>query len=110
MISDELKRLRKQRHLTQQQLAEALNVSQSTIASWENGTRRPDINLLPLIADFYGVSINDIFQADFPIDEQQAPINDDQERILVQGFHTLSPENQIRAIAYLEGLLASQEN
>ena len=61
MMKDKLKSLRKSRGLTQEQLAEALHLSQSTITSWENGKRRPDISLLPSIAEFYGVSINDIY-------------------------------------------------
>lgn len=58
MINDELKRLRKMRGLTQAELAEELNVGQSTIASWENGSRRPDLDFLPILADFYGVPVD----------------------------------------------------
>lgn len=56
MMSDIIKKLRKEKRLTQMELAERLNVSQSTIASWENGKRRPDLDLIPIIADFFGVS------------------------------------------------------
>lgn len=56
MLKDELKRLRLARHLTQTQLGEALNVSQSTITSWERGTRQPTLDFIPTIAEFYGVS------------------------------------------------------
>ena len=57
MTSDILKRLRKARGLTQTQLSEALDVSQSTVAMWEAGTRRPDVESLRMLADFYGVSV-----------------------------------------------------
>ena len=61
MMKDIIRDLRKQKGITQEQLATALNVSQSTITSWENGKRRPDISLLPSIAAYFGVSINDIY-------------------------------------------------
>lgn len=61
MFKDELKRLRKQRGLSQIEFAEILNVSQSTITSWENGTRKPDIDMLPVIADYFGVSMNELY-------------------------------------------------
>ena len=61
MVGDELKRLRKQRNLSQIDLAEILNVSQSTITSWENGTRKPDIDMLPVIAEYFGVSTDELY-------------------------------------------------
>jgi transcriptional regulator with XRE-family HTH domain len=61
MFGDELKRLRKQRKMSQIDLADRLNVSQSTITSWENGTRRPDIEMLPVIADLFGVTTDELY-------------------------------------------------
>lgn len=56
MFKEMLKKLRKARGLDQSQLGEILNVSQSTIASWENGTRRPDLEMFRRIVDYFGVS------------------------------------------------------
>lgn len=61
MFKDELKRLRKQRRLSQIDLAEILNVSQSTITCWENGSRKPDIDMMPVIAEFFGVSTDELY-------------------------------------------------
>jgi transcriptional regulator with XRE-family HTH domain len=69
MLSDTLRYLRKSRGLTQVQLADALNVSQSTVASWENGSRRPDLDILPQIAKFYGVSADILLDGEMPSDD-----------------------------------------
>ncbi len=55
-----LKELRKGKELTQQQLAEKLNVSDRTVSRWETGSNMPDIAMLVEIADFYDVSIPEI--------------------------------------------------
>ena len=53
-----IKKLRKQRNLTQEQLAEAFSVSCQAISKWETATSYPDISLLPIIADYFGVSVD----------------------------------------------------
>lgn len=60
MLNDNIKTLRKKMGLTQVELAERLNVSQSTITSWENGTRRPDLDFLPVLAQIFGISVDDL--------------------------------------------------
>ena len=55
-----LKELRKAKGLTQEQLAEKLNVSSRTVSRWETGSNMPDISMLVQIADFYDVSIPEI--------------------------------------------------
>ena len=52
------KELRNTADLTQQEIARSLDVSQSTITMWENGKRRPDLETLELIADFFNVDLN----------------------------------------------------
>ena len=52
-----LKTLRKEKNLTQEQLAEHMGVSGRTVSRWETGNNMPDISLLVEIAEFYDVSI-----------------------------------------------------
>ena len=56
-IGSFLKALRKEKGLTQEQLAERLGVSARTVSRWETGSNMPDISLLLEIAEFYDVSI-----------------------------------------------------
>ena len=55
-----LKALRKEKNLTQEQLAEQLGVSNRTVSRWETGSNMPDISLLTEIAEFYDVSIPEL--------------------------------------------------
>ena len=48
-----LKALRKEKGLTQEQLAEKLAVSGRTVSRWETGSNMPDIGMLVVLADFY---------------------------------------------------------
>ena len=54
-------RLRKERGLTQEQLANELGISYQAVSKWENELSSPDISALPLLADIFGVSIDALF-------------------------------------------------
>ena len=51
-----LKTLRREKNMTQEQLAEQLGVSSRTVSRWETGSNIPDISLLAELAEFYDVS------------------------------------------------------
>lgn len=55
-----LKELRKEKNITQEMLAEKLNVSNRTVSRWETGSNMPDISLLVELSEFYHVSIPEI--------------------------------------------------
>ena len=59
-----LKELRKQKSLTQEQLAEYLNVSARTVSRWETGSNMPDLSILIEIADFYDVDIRELIDGE----------------------------------------------
>jgi transcriptional regulator with XRE-family HTH domain len=59
-----LKELRKEKKLTQEQLAEHFNVSNRTVSRWETGINMPDLSLLIEIADFYNVDIREILDGE----------------------------------------------
>jgi len=56
-----LEDIRKQRNITQEELAAALEVSRQTIGSLENGRYNPSITLAFKIARYFGLSIEEIF-------------------------------------------------
>lgn len=60
--------LRRQRGLTQDQLAEAMNVSPQAVSKWENDLSCPDITMLPGLADYFHVTIDFLMRGE-PADE-----------------------------------------
>lgn len=59
-----LKALRKEKDLTQEQLAEQFNISGRTVSRWETGKNMPDISILVELAEFYHVSIPEIIDGE----------------------------------------------
>ena len=60
-IGKNIAKLRKEKGWTQSELGQVLGVSNQAISKWESGTNMPDIVLLPLIADAFECSIDDLF-------------------------------------------------
>ena len=59
-----LKELRKEKVLTQEQLAERLNVSRRTVSRWETGSNIPDLDLLIEMADLYEVDLRELLDGE----------------------------------------------
>ncbi len=55
-----LKELRTEKNLTQEQLAESLNVSRRTVSRWETGFNLPDLDILVIMSDFYQVDLREL--------------------------------------------------
>ena len=60
-IGNKIKDLRQSRKLTQEELGEALGGSFQAVSKWENNIALPDIALVPTIARYFGVSIDELF-------------------------------------------------
>lgn len=59
-FNEKLQELRKQKGLTQEELAEVLFVSRTAISKWESGRGYPNIDSLKAIAKFFGVTIDEL--------------------------------------------------
>lgn len=60
-LGKKIKQLRYKAGLTQEQLAEQLGVGGQSVSKWETGATMPDITALPLLAEIFGVTIDDLF-------------------------------------------------
>ncbi len=60
-IGESILNLRKSKNLTQENLASMIGVSTQTVSKWENSTNMPDITLLPIIADVFDITIDELF-------------------------------------------------
>jgi transcriptional regulator with XRE-family HTH domain len=63
-IASNLKRLRRERDLTQDELAGFLGISFQAISKWERGDGYPDITFLPVLANFFNVTIDELVGMD----------------------------------------------
>jgi len=63
-IGANMRRLRQEKGLTQEQLAEVFHISAQAVSRWENDQAYPDVTLLPGLAMYYGVSIDEILGMD----------------------------------------------
>ena len=55
---------RKEKNITQNELAEKLNISDRAISKWENGNCLPDAGNMPILCDILGITINDLFSGE----------------------------------------------
>lgn len=82
-LDKNLKKLRKQYKLSQEELAKELKISRQAISRWEVGKTEPDIKMIQKIAKFYNVSIEELLSDEetsvkkeekiFPLVEQRRP-------------------------------------
>lgn len=63
-IGQKLKQLRKGERLTQQELADKLGIGRVNYTRYETDAVRPDYETLILIADFYNISLDELFNRD----------------------------------------------
>lgn len=61
LLGDKIRSLRKSKQITQAQLAEALSVSSQSVSKWENNMSVPDISMLPVIARYFGITMDELF-------------------------------------------------
>ncbi|MBO4638018.1 MAG: helix-turn-helix transcriptional regulator [Clostridiales bacterium] len=75
-IGEFLKELRKEKGITQEQLADKLNVSRRTVSRWETGSNMPDLDVLVELADYYDVDLRDIFNGKRREENMDAELKD----------------------------------
>lgn len=102
VFSDNLKRFRVSKNLTQEQAAEALGVSPQTVSRWECSTTLPDVTILPKLAALYCVTIDDLYKETSVAYENYA------QRLGSIFEATLRPEDFLRADQEYRKLLRSE--
>lgn len=70
-LSENIKRLRREKEITQETLADFLGVTFQSVSRWERGESYPDITMLPAIASFFNVSVDALLGADKVQNEQK---------------------------------------
>lgn len=88
-----LKKLRLERKLSQQKLAEQFGITQQAIYNYENGITEPDIYMLKRMADFFHTSI------DYLVGRIEDPASYDEQRILVEINEKADTKKQVNRYA-----------
>ncbi len=60
LIGENIKRIRRERNLTQEEVASHLGISFQSISKWERGDGYPDITMLPALANYFGISVDEL--------------------------------------------------
>ena len=63
-FNEQIKHLRKESNLTQEEMAKKLNVTRQAISNWENNCNLPDFEMIILIAETFGVSLDELILGD----------------------------------------------
>ena len=71
-LSDTLVSLRTAHRLTQEEVASHLGITKAAVSKWECGQSMPDISMLPLIVELYGVSIDELFGRSDDVTQDEA--------------------------------------
>lgn len=102
-IGNQIKTFRLEKKVKQEELAEYLGVSTQAVSKWETGASTPDITLLPGIATYFGVSIDELFAL---------PEESQYERIENMFFHErrIHPETFAQSVHFLNDQIAKDTN
>ena len=122
-IGEKIKALRKEKNISQESLAKVLGVTFQAVSKWETNTTAPDVSLIPSIASFFGVSIDELF--DYNVFENEQRIDsicreaakyrfDDPvhaEKILREGLKQFpSNETMLTVLVYVLCALPDRDN
>lgn len=89
-----LKALRKEKNITQEVLAEILNVSGRTVSRWETGSNMPDISLLAELSEFYQVDISEIIDGERKSGEMNQETKNTAIKMAEYSKHAFNAEKQ----------------
>ena len=95
-----LKKLRNEKGITQEHLAEQFGVSSRTVSRWENGNNMPDISILVEISEFYDVDIREILDGE----RKSENMTEETKEILVKTAEYTSVEKE-KYLKILKGVV-----
>lgn len=115
-----LRDLRKEKGLTQEQLAEQFYISRRTVSRWETGSNLPDLDLLIEIAEFYGVELRELLNGERKSEKmdkelektvlQVADYSNEEKQKLTKRMHRLSIAGLIAVVIYTVLLFMERED
>lgn len=113
MLSEYVKQARKERHMTQAELGEALFVSKQAVGKWERNEALPAPELIVKIAKYFNVSVDELLGND-PADAKN-PVNHETDEAeldknLIRLLCQLDERDMTRVQDFVQGMLAARED
>lgn len=104
-IGNKLNQLRKLSGMTQEQLAEKLNVSRQTISKWESDSTTPDLESIVKISRIFHVSLDDLFrEGETSVEGETNAANRDKEQITLEDLMKINLHNRKMTLLLISGL------
>ena len=104
MYSDKIYSLRKKNHMSRQALAEMLGMSPTAVYKWESGESQPNIETMKKMAEYFGVSMDEL--CDFTNPEEETD-GSSRVAVMTRAFRQLKPEEQDKLLAVGRALFGS---
>ena len=98
-MGNALKALRKEKGLTQEELAEMFYVTDRSVSRWETGSSLPDISILIQLADFYGVDIREILDGEIDKENMENDVKD--VAVKVANYDKERADKFVKRLSYL---------
>lgn len=95
-FGNQIKQIRKEKNITQEQMAQSLNITRQAVSNWENKRNLPDIEILIKIAKVYGVSLDKLILGD-------DNMNNMTEKLIKDGSETR--KSRLNAISVCVGIV-----
>lgn len=89
-FNEQIKRLRKENNLTQEEMAKKLNVTRQAISNWENNRNLPDFEMIILIAKTLGVSLDELILGDKKMNKIEQTLINDSKRTRAAKFNMVT--------------------
>ena len=93
-----LKDARERAGFTQKQVAAMTGIALGTLRRWEQGVNEPDIDAIMQLADFYGVSTDELLGSGFAVEYNSNDLTDD-ERYLIDLFRAMDDDKRSALLA-----------
>ena len=101
-----LKELRKAKNITQEELANHLNVSRKSVSRWETGTNMPDLDILIELSKFYDVNIDEILNGQ-KRENNEVNIDETVSNVAAISDNTLNTIKRRMHILFIIGFIAA---
>ena len=109
-IGNFIKELRKEKKLTQEQLAEKFGVARRTVSRWETGSNMPDLDILIELADFFDVDLREILDGERKSEKMNQELKETVLKVAEYSNEEKKRSTRVVLIYFVLGIIALVSN